>query len=214
MSERSPKNTFDAVLASVPLNRSAAQVVARGEHWVPENPLPPGMQHWKSPPPMWVFQPMAGQSDLTGKKFGKFTVVGVLGVDGGKNRGLRWVCRCQCGDYEARSSKAIILRLSGLDGSGENQVGYQCWFCAQWETAKARYKKNGSRPLSNFTQPKTKIIEARTPQTIIAEQLFVVGLRENLEPAAERLIAELNRRGYRIVRETLQSNADDEGALE
>lgn len=198
-------NAFDAVLTSAPLNSTAAKVVARGEHWVPETPLPPGMQHWKSPPPMKPFVASAtGQSNLTGTKFGKFTVIGLLAVEGGKHRGARWVCRCVCGDYESRSAQAIVLKSNGLAGKEFFErlgIGYQCFYCAQWEVAKNRYRKRGSRPLAEFTQSRTRVIEAKTPETIIAEQLFRLGVRENVEASAAQIIAEVNRGGYRIKRD-------------
>jgi hypothetical protein len=106
---------FDRLVGRAPANVTAAQVVGRGEHWTPANPMPPDLLHWDAPPPMkpFVGNPVFPDDvDMTGKKFGRFTVVGFLADSGGRNRGGRWVVRCACGDYEAKSAKAIRQMMS------------------------------------------------------------------------------------------------------
>lgn len=201
------RDTWDAVLASTPLNSTAGKVTARGEHWVPQTPMPPGLLHWKSPPPMkqFVSNPQDNTySDLKGNRFGRFTVLGILDDDGGgKNRGARWVCRCDCGDYEAKTTKAIRSVLAGLapvEGSG-----YRCFFCAQWLIAQGRYKRRGARPLSAFTNGSTRMIEPRKPEDIISDKIAGVANAESARLAVD-IIAALNRGGYRIVREQVRDN--------
>ncbi len=50
------------------------------------------------------------QHDLTGRKCGRFTVIGCSlikpGIKG-QNKRTRWVVRCSCGRYQILSSKAV-----------------------------------------------------------------------------------------------------------
>src|SRR5947209_12093599 len=102
------RDTFDAVLASVPNGATAGRVTSRGEHWTPKRQLSPGELHWDTPPPMFAWRPglMQGLPDFTGHKFGRMTVLGLMKVRPG-GEGLRWVVRCACGDYEVRKTKAV-----------------------------------------------------------------------------------------------------------
>ena len=191
---------FDRLIGSGPANATAARVTARGESWEPATPLPSGMMHWKAPPPMkrFVANPAAAENvDLTGKKFGRFVVVGFLADDGGKNRGGRWVCRCVCGDYEARSTKAIRLLETRPD---EGTSGFQCWFCTQWMVIQQRYKKHGSRPVSHFVRPQDKVVK-KFPEEIIAQRLAAVGSLPHAKLAVT-IISDLQKAGYRINRHT------------
>lgn len=197
------KNILDAVITSTPLNRSAGSVTSRGEEaWKTKAKMPPGFQHWDAPPLMkpWTPNPVDRIGDLAGKTFGRFTVVGILAEKGGTNRGQRWVCRCSCGDYEARSGKTISMALAGMvDTDG---VGYRCWNCAQWNATQARYKKKGARDLSEFLNPKPKEDEPeeRSPEEIMASRLRE--LPEDVRiPVARDIIGHLMKRGYRIVRD-------------
>lgn len=45
--------------------------------------------------------------DLTGRKFGRFTVVGPLATMKKYLDGCRWVVKCTCGRYEVRRTKTI-----------------------------------------------------------------------------------------------------------
>lgn len=186
------KNTFDAILASVPLNSTAAKVTSHGEHWRPEKPIPPHIQHWDAPPPMKPFDGNPVHTDFTGKKFGRFTVVGVLNLPGGKNRGMRWVVKCNCGDYEVRATQAIRLAVSSALPA--DTANYRCYVCHQWEVSKIRYVKRGSAPIETFTNGTRKKPVYRSPETIIAE---------HLAEGANAIVAALNRGGYRITRESV-----------
>lgn len=97
-----------------PINKTAAMIVSGGVHFEPTNgmgtasdselPLPtrrPEWQEWSNP--AW--------KDLSGTKFGRFTVIGIA-------RGLkkaRWVVRCACGVYSTRTTKAIRNPLNTTD---------------------------------------------------------------------------------------------------
>lgn len=196
-------SNFDAILTSTPLNSTAAKVTARGEHWVPRTPLPAGLEHWKARPLVkpYVANPQDRQApDLTGKRFGRFTVIGVLDDSGaGKNRGLRWVCQCACGDYEAKKSRAIRSALAGL--SPIESPGFRCFYCAQWQIAQARYKKHGSKPLESFLGNQEKTVQAaQTPEGIIVGKIANISESDCASVALE-IVAAINRAGFRIVRD-------------
>lgn len=97
--------------SSGPIDRVAARVIRPGIHY--EKQLPDGCKHWREVQPTipFVVQRHNPQSrDLTGERFGLFTVVGYLGRVGplqGGRRTAMWLVRCACGDYESRSAKAI-----------------------------------------------------------------------------------------------------------
>lgn len=189
---------FDKIGASTPLNRTAGAVAGQGEQaWKSEKAMPPGFLHWDAPPRMI---PCNGGTDLTGKKFGRFTVVGVLGP--GIVKGRRWVCKCVCGDYEARTSQTITTALAGLVDL--DLIGYRCWNCAQLQATQRQYAKKGARPLSDFVAAKDRVIEleTRSPETIIAgllEKMF--GKEERAYENAVKIVGKLNSAGYRIVRD-------------
>jgi hypothetical protein len=180
-------NTFDRIITSAPLNASASRVTARGEHWVPETQMPPGLKHWKAPPSMEATPSPA--FDLTGKKFGRFTVLG-LSTERASD-GARWICRCVCGDFEARSAKTIKAALAGL--APEDTLSFQCYYCYAWKAVQRQYKKKGAKPISAFINPAKRALQHQTPEAVIAD---LVG---GHEPAV-KIIAMLNRSGFRVVR--------------
>jgi hypothetical protein len=190
---------FDRLVGRAPANAQAARVTGRGENWVPETPMPPGFQHWKAQPRMRapIFP------DMTGKKFGRFTVLGVLDDDGHtKNRGTRWVVKCGCGDFEAKSTKAIRSMLTMTDMASS---GFQRFFCSQWLIAKNRYQKRGSRPVSDFIRPQEKVV--RKPiEEIIAARLPAAGTLPHVKLALT-IISDLQNAAYRIVRHQDQKPA-------
>lgn len=180
---------FDRIITSVPANATAGRVMSRGEHWEPEGPMPPGLQHWKSPPPLRRFVKTESNIDLTGKAWGRFTVVGLAAESA--NDGARWIVRCVCGDYEARSAKTIKSALAGL--SADNTLSFQCYYCYSWKAVQARYKKKGAKPIAAFVNPAARVLRHQTPEAIIAE------LAGDYETAV-KIVAKLNKSGFRIVR--------------
>lgn len=82
-----------------PVNREAAFQMAKGVKNLPVNVVTP---HWELCPPMKTVKFAAPDHDLTGRKFGRFTVVGFS-----RDYAKKWVVRCACGDFETRSSKAV-----------------------------------------------------------------------------------------------------------
>lgn len=197
---------FDAIAASVALDSTAGRVTARGDHWEPRKPRPESISHWDAPPPMRSFvTPNGGANvDLTGTRFGRFTVVGLLAEAGGKNRGDRWVVRCACGDYEVRSPKAIRLILAGFGELERNPMAGRCYDCMQLEKIKNDYRKKGSASLSTFINPtaRQETEKRKSPQAILAEESGKFADCQDDESrlrAAIEVISKLNSAGYRIV---------------
>jgi hypothetical protein len=104
------KTSFDKIFAASPVDKVAGRVTAKGEgfeskkrivHTHSEVPLP--MK------PYAVSRRRPGDVDLTGVRFGRFTVLGVYDhpVDEGQDKGRLWVVRCACGRYTTRRSKAV-----------------------------------------------------------------------------------------------------------
>jgi hypothetical protein len=202
------RNAFDAILTSAPLNATAAKVTARGEQaWVPEKQRPPGYLYWTAPPALKPFYPSTNphsgsEIDISGRKFGRFTVIGLLGEKGGKDRGDRWVCRCVCGDYEARSVGAIAQVIAGFQGA--ESIVAQCWNCAQLKISQHRYKTKGSKPISAFINAKPRVVmldQVNKPENIIAAKLSqIVPNEDDAKTLAIEVIADLNRSDFRVVR--------------
>jgi hypothetical protein len=101
---------FDKLLTSRPVNRAAARVLGGGVHYEPDKEIV--QRHWTAPPPLKTIPPAARIDpkfvDLTGVSFGRFRVIGYLGVlSEAKKAKALWLVRCACGDYESRSAKSV-----------------------------------------------------------------------------------------------------------
>lgn len=96
------RNTWDAVLASTPLNTTAARVTSKGFQYQVTAKF--SEQSWDAPPPLVritrKLTANASFTDFTGRRVGRLTVIG-LAADG------VWVCRCSCGRYVGRRAKGI-----------------------------------------------------------------------------------------------------------
>lgn len=144
-------DTFDKIMTGTPLNSTAGRVTSKGEHYTPSVAVPYFHAHWDAPPAM---RPFVGDptQNLTGTKVQRFTVIGLLDdPNGSKWRGRRWVVRCVCGDYEARSAKAITKLLDPT--YAPNPQEGRCFNCSHTSLIQRRYEKKGSKPLVSFSQP-------------------------------------------------------------
>lgn len=104
------RDTWDAVLASTPLNGTAGRVTSKGVHFEPRTAIPNEVT-WDAPPPLARITPTMSRNasfvDLTGRSVGRLTVLG-LTTDGHKEaRGGVWACRCVCGKYVGRRAKSL-----------------------------------------------------------------------------------------------------------
>lgn len=130
---------WEKLMAARPLNATAAVVVSSYAGMMPEGPqVPETRQHWRSPPPLKRVG--RGREDLTGRVIGRLQVIGLLGKLSPK-AGSRWLVRCRCGDYEARSAKAIK--------NPDNQ-GDACINCVHHEKLKRRDRETPVRPVLTF----------------------------------------------------------------
>lgn len=101
-----------------PINGTAARVMARGEsfeftenEYISDSCMP--LPTREITPEMLL---NSSFTDLTGKVFGRFTVIG-LSI----SRDSKWVCRCVCGTY-------ILRKVKGLkDGGAANSPCNQCY---------------------------------------------------------------------------------------
>lgn len=92
------RNTWDAVLASTPLNETAGRVTSRNRDAYEPNVVV-DQAEWEAPPSFVPFVQTATNRNLVGHRFGRLGVVGYLGKG-------KWCCRCACGKYVSRSHKA------------------------------------------------------------------------------------------------------------
>jgi hypothetical protein len=118
-----------------PVNKTAARVVSSGVHY--DSPKKIVQRHWSTPPPTIAITNKGGDfKDLTGVRFGRFTVVGLY------QEGL-WLVRCACGDFETRRSKAV---------NNPNNKQDRCENCRQTVhlRRKAEYLATGKNRLASF----------------------------------------------------------------
>ena len=109
---RSPTDiAFDRHLS--PVNRSAARVIARGEHWDPKKKI----ETADSPNPLLYAAPDAASHVTAGHCFGSLVVLGRATdplLKKGKG-GSAYVCRCTCGYYTIRRAKAVLNPANDKD---------------------------------------------------------------------------------------------------
>jgi hypothetical protein len=91
-----------------PINALAARVTKPGIHFKPYSK--PSCYDVRDVQPQLKTWAESTGSDLTGRKFGRFTVVGYSAEKSG-----RWVVKCQCGNYEFRRSRSVTNPANDLD---------------------------------------------------------------------------------------------------
>ncbi len=96
------------------VDKTAAMVTSKGVHFTPDYTLN-GIQ---SDLPFKLIRVQPDERDLTGEKFGFFTVLGkhTTGKIGGK---VMWAVRCSCGKYETRRKKSIENPNNQYDRCGD-----------------------------------------------------------------------------------------------
>lgn len=101
----------------MPVNRQAAHALSGPQPEQPNSYLKGCQRVFLAPPPMR--DPGSGVENLIGRTFGRFTVAG-LSVEKRRDGCALWVCRCVCGRYELRKSKAV---------RNSRNSGDACWEC-------------------------------------------------------------------------------------
>jgi hypothetical protein len=186
---------LNAVAPLRPADLTAGRVASKGEEWKPRVELPSHILHWDAPPPMVPFHDVHGTDvDLTGKKIGRLTVIGVLDRDGGAGS-MRWVVRCTCGDYEVRKPQAL---KAALNVGVACETSFCCFYCRHQQHIRRRYSELGERPLSEFLDGTLQESEApkRSPEQIIASWIP----SSDRSRLAKQISASLRKAGYKIVR--------------
>lgn len=92
---------LDDVIKSSPLNITAALVTKQSNEDIINKKYPA----LHSENPIKTKKISKKYEDITGFKFGRFTVMGLFKHK--NNVFSTWVCRCICGNYEIRSKKSI-----------------------------------------------------------------------------------------------------------
>jgi len=93
-----------------PVNATAARVVSSGTHFNSRKII----QEFESTSPHPIKPLPFNAEDLTGIRFGRFTVLGMS-----RELKKRWVVRCDCGMYSIRRRKSILNPANKLDRCGE-----------------------------------------------------------------------------------------------
>ena len=101
--------TWDKLVGRAPVNKGAEMIFSGGESYEPK--LPDTLIHSDVPLPIKPIDKSILNNpqfvNMTGRKYGRFTVMGLSTLNSpGQNAG-RWVVRCICGRYELRRTKTI-----------------------------------------------------------------------------------------------------------
>lgn len=98
--------------ARVPVDRLAARVVGGGVSFVPnkrvlnnDSEMPIATRPFSR-----VELKAEGFADLSGRRVGRFTVLGIA-----RDFNRQWVVRCDCGRYSTRTAKAIKNPANSVD---------------------------------------------------------------------------------------------------
>ena len=98
------------IIASKPANKGVAMAMSGGAHFDDTVGMSPGQRHFEAPCPLVdpCDYPVAPSfADLRGYRMGRVIVIGLTtGITSSGGKAL-WLVRCECGDYEVRTSKAI-----------------------------------------------------------------------------------------------------------
>lgn len=122
----------------VPLDRMAARVVSKGEHW--------DRRISKKGGKVWTVCPKFKRLphdvvDITGLRRGRMKIVGYFGRSKSGRTGQKWIARCDCGRFEVRNATAFKRGL-------ETGHGDACRYCRQEIAIKRhdRWREQGADP--------------------------------------------------------------------
>jgi len=133
-------NTIHDQISRDPVDMNAVRVGKfKGVKTTRLKPLHPSLYHSHIAPPIrseWHAKYHSQSTgDLTGIKFGRLTVVGMVKMEQtelspDKKTGGRWAVRCACGFYEMRTAKAVKNPKNSEDA---------CQDCKSLENAKRHH---------------------------------------------------------------------------
>ncbi len=103
------RDALGRVITSDPIDATAARVVSRGPQWVELDSNPADVCSAVPLPTRKVASDWRTFQDLTGSVRGWLTVIGLAAYRKRTARECKayWVCRCVCGSYTFRTSRAI-----------------------------------------------------------------------------------------------------------
>jgi hypothetical protein len=106
-----------------PIDKAAALVTSKSsDWWRPEKKI--DIRHWDVCPPT---RPVPfGLKNKKGRRFGRFVVVGLEPITSNRTT---WICRCDCGRFEPRTSKAIENHKNRFDMCHECRYQYELRRC-------------------------------------------------------------------------------------
>lgn len=106
------KELYSRVATANPIDRTASTVMSPGTHYEPTVD-----RTFSEMPPILPFNVGLKANpefeDLTGRKLGYMQVMGYGGKPVNRAKGSLWVCRCVCGRFEMRSTRAIKAQRAG-----------------------------------------------------------------------------------------------------
>lgn len=120
-----------------PVDRVAARVISAGAKYEPN--CKAQVEEFISPPamkPKHLYPTDPSFIDLTGRKKGRFTVIGLL--DGPK--ASTWVVRCSCGTYTTRTAKSI--KSAETNKAAQLDACRECMHLA-WLKREEIYRRTG-----------------------------------------------------------------------
>jgi hypothetical protein len=103
--------SIDDIHARVPVDRVAARVVMfKGETFTPDKKIVTNDSETPIAIRKTLYRSDPNFEDLTGRRFGRFVVIGLARDLKGK-----WVVRCVCSRYSTRCKKAILNKENAQD---------------------------------------------------------------------------------------------------
>ena len=139
---------MERIATRAPVDGTAARVTSKGFDYTPDKKI--AQLHWETcPKTKDVPKDMPVDKVLTGRKFGRFTVIGLYPKKGRANKG-RWVCRCACGRYETRTRRAITNPQNTDDC---------CCLCRHLKHLQREDKRRKEREAAAATDTKSEVKE-------------------------------------------------------
>lgn len=94
-------NSFDRIITSTPVNRTAAEVTSKSDNYEPRKKIV--CDHWEQMPETTKLP--SHVPNMIGVICGRFTVVGYMGSN--NNGRALWLVRCACSHFETRRTKSL-----------------------------------------------------------------------------------------------------------
>lgn len=83
--------------------------------------------------------PYGKESDLTGTRYHRLTVIGFAPGSRRSAGGSLWVVKCDCGNFEYRRSKKINAAVKSISSGEYNESIHRCFLCDQIARSREKY---------------------------------------------------------------------------